>query len=59
MMNTYGNLAVPTVAPSMPLDDHVDDFCFTLALALRKILQVEAVDAPDETLEEIMEAFDE
>ncbi|GEM_PF-3116165 len=61
MNDSYTNVIVSTVAPSTPLDDHVDDFCFTLALALRKILQIDAVDAPtaDETLEEILEVFDE
>jgi len=31
-----------------PLDEHVDDFCFTLALALRRMLGLTADSTPEE-----------
>ncbi len=40
--------------PSQPvlLDEHVDDFCFSLALVLRRVLEIEPLDACNEEDEE-------
>ncbi len=44
-MNAYSTVAAATAMPSEPLDEHVDDFCFSLALALRRLLGL-TVDTP-------------
>jgi hypothetical protein len=46
-------------AATLILDEHVDEFCFVLALALRRILEIEPLDAEDEDVDEEYEIFAE
>ncbi len=44
---------VPPVAEEESvLDEHADELCFALAMALRRILEIEALDAEDADEEE-------
>lgn len=48
--------AVSSMASGTPqLDEHVDDLCFTLALALRRILGVALPSEEEEDLDSIWE----
>jgi len=39
----------PVAAATIEIDEHVDDLCFNLALALRRLLEIDpAADAADE-----------
>jgi hypothetical protein len=42
----------PTQTPTADFDEHVDAFSFRLALALRRILEIDSFDAPDEDEDE-------
>lgn len=42
----------PVVGDESILDEHADELCFTLAMALRRILEIEALDAEEDEDEE-------